>query len=103
MIQSLGTGQAAAFLKSKDKPHAKSALAHLTEWLCGPDSPVSDLRSEQKQPDLMDLLVNNDASVWRRVDDEAIEFAIWMKRFAEAKIRSPKRRTQSGGSDGGSD
>jgi len=83
MIQMNGLGGTLAFLMSKgqtDLNDAHNMIArHLSEWiLTQPGIPPG-------YTDLMHMVRAADMSVYRRATTEAIEYCIWLKRYAEAR------------------
>lgn len=88
MIQSMGIGQSVAFLMAKDKTEHKLYLKHVTTWLVFDDDnsvPWTTPRGSDNDPHrLIQRLLDEDSYVWWHAEREAIEYAIWLKRFAEA-------------------
>ncbi len=89
MVQSMGIGQAIAFLMAKkdDKGH-QDLLHHITEWLFRDNavpwtSPAPATATEDDK--LLKRLLLHDSAVWWAAEREAIEFSIWLKRFTEAR------------------
>lgn len=94
MIQTNGLGQALAFLKAKgasrrenknegDKPH-KLIYDHLAPWVyqqLNPNPP----QQTNKQTDLLGWLIRQNSDVYRRATREALAYALWLRRFAEAQ------------------
>ena len=75
MIQINGLGTAMAFLKSKPSKDAYQLIyRHLSKWVT----------SEGKYDDLMDMIRDVDMATYRRATTEAIEYAIWLKRYVES-------------------
>jgi CRISPR type III-B/RAMP module-associated protein Cmr5 len=93
MVQSMGLAQTLAFLMSrasdkKNEQHIK-LRDHLTDWLFHDNSTVPwktkiDSRWPTGSKLLERLLAEDDPLVWWHADQEAIEYGIWLKRFAEA-------------------
>jgi CRISPR-associated protein Cmr5 len=84
MIQANGLGQSLAFLLAKDKGgnvHYKKLFDHVSKWLC------DNIQPEQAKPgnDFLTWIINKETSVYQQATQEAIQFSIWLKRFAEAK------------------
>jgi CRISPR-associated protein Cmr5 len=99
MVQSMGLGQSVAFLMAKGKDEHSDLLEHMTEWVLE-KSPVP-WKSVQSQPQnraqkLMVYLLEHEPPVWWAAEREAIEFAIWLKRFAEALYESQKAAPAQG-------
>lgn len=82
MIQINGLGTALAFLLAKGKNKSKDGhmeiYAHVSNWV------LTELQL-QKYSELMDLVRKEDMTTYRRATTEAIEYAIWLKRYVEAK------------------
>jgi len=82
MIQSNGLGQTLAFLQAKGgqkKKDAHNLIAdHLTRWV------KSQLKVNNDQ-DLLTWIIQQSSDTYRRATTESIAFAIWLRRFAEAK------------------
>ena len=98
MVQSMGIGQALAFLMSRaqDEEAHHTLLDHLTEWLWHNDSPVPWTTTASRYTDmknkLMSRLLDESApEIWWFAEEEAIAFSLWLKRFAEA-ITPPAER-----------
>jgi len=97
MVQSMGIGQAIAFLmaKKEDEGH-RELLNHITEWLFKENAvpwksdPPPNAKEEEK---LLQRLLAHESKVWWVAEREAVEFSIWLKRFAEA--RTPPKSTQA--------
>ncbi len=89
MVQSMGIGQTVGFLMARKEREeaAELLLSHVTAWLTDAKSPVPWSRTDQE---LIDRLVKESPQVWWSVEREAIEFGVWLKRFAEARV--PRRR-----------
>lgn len=83
MIQINGLGTALAFLLAKGKNKAKDGhmeiFSHLSNWV------LAELQLQGKYSTLMDLVRKEDMATYRRATTEAIEYAIWLKRYVEAK------------------
>jgi CRISPR-associated protein Cmr5 len=111
-----GLGQTVAFLMSKAEGKEKSShgllLRQLATWLIDkvkgrgilPDPGNSTPLTER----LMDALLYEQGgtrttrSQWRRAEQEALELAIWLKRFAEALIEKPKSTGEERDDEGAS-
>lgn len=83
MLQINGLGATLAFLQAKGKGNKEDGHAeifdHVSKWVLG----AFDLSS--KHTTLMDLVRDADVDTYRRATTEAIEYAIWLKRYVEAK------------------
>jgi CRISPR-associated protein Cmr5 len=80
LIQTNGLGQTLAFLCAKggkDDHDAHNVLySHLSEWV------VEQVGSSG---DLLEWVIKQDSGQYRRATTEAIAYALWLRRFAEAK------------------
>jgi len=93
MIQTNGLGQTLAFLKaksSKNEDNAYKALyGHLSYWgfgrLTGDNTDKTPSHSSCPTSDLLEWLINSDSATYRRATTEALAYALWLRRFAEAK------------------
>jgi len=98
MIQTNGLGQTLAFLKAKGKNEDnayKGLYTHLNRWtfarLTGDNTekPLPGTRGGDRQPlqsrDLLEWLIHHDSALYRRATNEALAYALWLRRFAEAK------------------
>jgi CRISPR-associated protein Cmr5 len=78
MIQINGLGSTMAFLLSKPKKTAyKRIYKHISKW-------ITAFNQLDYQDDLMSLIRNEDMQTYRRATTEAIEYAIWLKRYVES-------------------
>ncbi|MCS6872512.1 MAG: type III-B CRISPR module-associated protein Cmr5 [Anaerolineae bacterium] len=81
LVQTDGLGQMLAFLLAKAGGDSESehglAYAHIADWI----------KTEFKLPDakLMEWLLQQPTSEYRRTTAEVIAYINWLKRFAEAK------------------
>ncbi|MFZ4657659.1 MAG: type III-B CRISPR module-associated protein Cmr5 [Caldilineaceae bacterium] len=82
MIQSNGLGQTLAFLRAKGGKKSKDAhnliADHLGHWV------KNQLKTNHDQ-DLLTWIIQQSSDDYRRATTESIAFAIWLRRFAEAK------------------
>jgi len=82
MIQANGLGQTLAFLRAKggkDKKDAHNVIfEHFSQWV------LKQLRINSEQ-DLLTWVIQQPSDAYRRATTESIAFAIWLRRFAEAK------------------
>lgn len=102
-----GLGQTVAFLMSKAEGQASSAhgllLTQMATWLVRDNilsDPGIDIAATER---LMQALLSNQTTrqQWRQAEQEAVELAIWLKRFAEAfipKVKPGKEDTDGEGS-----
>ena len=88
-----GLGQTLAFLKAKGKGKADNEhevlYLHLSGWVgCQMSIKTS----------LLDWLLTQDSATYRRATAEALAYLNWLKRFAEAHLKSDEEA--SGGENG---
>ena len=80
MLQSNGLGQTLAFLKAKAKGDLRSVhmilYNHLAEWVG---------KCVNSQGDLLGWVITQRSDTYRRATTEAITYALWLRRFAEAQ------------------
>ena len=80
-IQANGFGQTMAFLRAKGKGEHEIAFNAVAEWV--------KQRLNIPDKDFMTwLMTRATTEQYRQATAEAIAFAIWMKRFAEARFKS---------------
>lgn len=83
LIQIDGLGQALAFLKAKDKNDGKThyilAYQHVQSWT------QSEHSALKVQGDLLEWLLKQPTTDYRRATAEVLAYLNWLKRFAEAK------------------
>jgi len=84
MIQANGLGQSLAFLLAKAEGkngHHRRLFDHVSVWLC------TNIQPGIAKPnnDFLEWVINQETSVYQQATQEAIQFSIWLKRFAEAK------------------
>jgi CRISPR-associated protein Cmr5 len=80
-IQANGFGQTMAFLRAKGKGEHEIAFNAVASWV--------KQRLDIKDKDFMNwLMTRATTEQYRQATAEAIAFAIWMKRFAEARFKS---------------
>jgi CRISPR-associated protein Cmr5 len=88
MLQTNGLGQTLAFLKAKGEGKADKMHSVLYRHLCAWVGPWVGLPAETRAEDRADFLqwiVTQSSDVYRRASAEAIAYALWLRRFAEAK------------------
>jgi len=88
MVMSNGLGPSAAFLRAKT-PASKALYAHVSGWLV-----AQKQMWEQPRTDLIAGLVQESSDNYRLLTVEALAYLTWLKRFAEAKFKDQKARTQ---------
>ncbi len=83
MIQMNGLGTSLAFLQAKGKGKRNDGhteiYGHISDWV------LKELLLNNTHRDLMDAVRQEDMQTYRRATTEAIEYAIWLKRYVEAK------------------
>ncbi len=89
MVQSMGIGQAVAFLMAKkaDAGH-RDLLHHITAWLFTENSVPWDTTTQagtDEDDKLLNRLLTQKSHVWWVAEREAIEFGVWLKRLTEAR------------------
>ncbi|MBL8152083.1 MAG: type III-B CRISPR module-associated protein Cmr5 [Blastocatellia bacterium] len=84
MVLTNGLGQALAFLRAKNKDEHKSFYKHISCWVT---QEIFD-KSDEK---LLEYLLECDSHIYRRSTTEALAFAVWLKRFAEAELDEKKK------------
>lgn len=80
-IQANGLGQTLAFLAAKNEAEHQQALKAVTDWV----------KHRLNIPDndfLQWLMTKASSDEYRRATTEAIAYAIWLKRFAEAHFKN---------------
>jgi len=82
MIQGNGLGQTLAFLLAKGEGNSQKShrvlYQHLAEWL-------SAKISKEPGHDFLKWLVHQNSDTYRRATTEALAYAMWLRRFAEAQ------------------
>src|SRR5262249_10096015 len=76
-----GLGHALAFLCAKGKEHHKALYHHFSVWVTSEtyeENPGTD--------DLLQRITEGDSNTYRSATAEALAFAVWIKRFAEAEL-----------------
>ncbi|GAB4440169.1 MAG: hypothetical protein Kow00120_08210 [Anaerolineae bacterium] len=77
LIQTNGLGQTLAFLKSKKKESATQLLyRHLSSWV---------MQQMHANGDLLQAITGWTTEKYRRATTEALAYALWLRRFAEAQ------------------
>jgi CRISPR-associated protein Cmr5 len=78
LIQVNGLGQTLAFFRSKpDNQAMKAIYGHLSGWVMG--------QMGQEEGDLLSAVTRWQSDVYRRATAEALAYALWLRRFAEAE------------------
>lgn len=91
MLMTNGLGQTLAYLQAKAKGSETTAeglmYKHLSKWLKDPDCPVKWLDQSGRlvtDEDLLKRIQSVPSVIYRQATREALIFAGWLKRFAEA-------------------
>lgn len=84
LIMANGLGQTLAFLRAKDE--GKKNSHHWLIYKAVSDWVIKKVVSENKGDDLLFLIMANDSIYYRQATGEALAFAGWLKRFAEAEF-----------------
>ncbi|MFQ5569553.1 MAG: type III-B CRISPR module-associated protein Cmr5 [Rhodothermales bacterium] len=85
-----GLGQTVAFYLTKKEasdPHYKALLINLASWICqdgGYRRPEQTARRGRTGQLLRDEIIGHDRDRYQFLLDEALEYLIWLKRFAKA-------------------
>lgn len=88
MVLTNGLGQTLAFLRSKgSKPQHRELYAHISAWVAK-QVYGCDEGDDQLLERLMGVVAEceSDSNTYRRATTEALAFAVWLKRFAEAEL-----------------
>ena len=84
LVLTNGLGQTLAFLRSKGKndPSDEHTILfnHLSQWT------MSQVAPNVNNQNLLDWILNNDSTAYRRATTEALAYLSWLKRFAEAEL-----------------
>ena len=84
LIQSDGLGQMLAFLKAKDKNKGNTehieAYSNISNWIN-----IEFGFTYKEDETLLEWLLTQETSMYRRATAEALAYLNWLKRFAEAK------------------
>ena len=84
MTMTNGLGQSLAFLRAKSKAeHNNAFYQHISAWVT---REIFNASNEK----LLERLLDSDSNVYRRATTEALAFAVWLKRFAEAELDEKK-------------
>lgn len=91
MMQSMGIGQAVAFLMAKsgkEEAH-KKLLMHLNQWAFHERGPIpwSSLVPASGNDRLLQQLMIEEPEIWWLADREVVAFSVWLKRLAESLAR----------------
>ncbi|MEZ4618470.1 MAG: type III-B CRISPR module-associated protein Cmr5 [Caldilineaceae bacterium] len=82
MIQTNGLGQTLAFLRAKggrDQSNGHNLICnHVSTW-------VREQVNAQGDGDLLTWIIQESSDAYRRATTESIVFAVWLRRFVEAK------------------
>jgi len=76
-IQTNGLGQTLAFLRSKpDNQAMRKLYGHLSAWV---------MKRMEANGDLLEAVTSWSSDEYRRATAEVLAYALWLRRFAEAK------------------
>ena len=77
LIQTNGLAQTVAFLRSKrGNEEMTRVYGHLCTWV---------MRRMREQGDLLEAITRWSSATYRRATTEALAYALWLRRFAEAR------------------
>jgi len=79
MIQQDGLGSALAFLQAKGKEHHLMLDKHLSAWV------LKEMGESSPNGKLLQWLLTQDSTTYRRAATETLAYLGWLKRFAEAQ------------------
>ena len=79
LVLTNGLGQALAFLRAKGKSHHRAFYQHVSRWVTGQIYPPEN-------DGLLEKIIADTSHNYRRSTAEALAFAAWLKRFAEAEL-----------------
>lgn len=82
LVLTNGLGHSLAFLRAKGKDHHKALYRHFSTWVTWE---IYDARPGTN--DLLERIIEDGSDTYRRATTEALAFAVWIKRFAEAELR----------------
>jgi len=90
MIQSNGFGQALAFYYAKRENYAAYGVVYqmIEDWLCQSGQVYATTQGAVSPPRLLRAIVSSDQVAYRRAQAETMALLLWLKKFAEALIRS---------------
>jgi CRISPR-associated protein Cmr5 len=82
LLQVNGLGQTLAFLLAKAGSETTDAhfvlYSHVSDWVMGQLEPAQEDR-------LLDWVISQPSDLYRRATMEALAYALWLRRFAEAR------------------
>jgi CRISPR-associated protein Cmr5 len=83
LILTNGLGQTLAFLRAKGKNDpqspAQAVYDHVSDWVVNQVGPGTGT--------LLEWILRQDSTAYRRATTEALAFVSWLKRFAEAELK----------------
>ncbi len=74
-------------MKAKRKDEHLKLYGHLSAWL------ISQMNIPGNNPDLLHWLIQQNSAIYRRTTTEALAYAMWLRRFAEAKGWGEEEKT----------
>jgi CRISPR-associated protein Cmr5 len=88
LVLTNGLGQALAFLRAKNKDEHRALYTHFSRW-------VTSQIYRKSDDELLEHLIgpHSNSGDYRRATTEALAFAAWLKRFAEAELKSEEDRS----------
>lgn len=88
LILATGLGQAVAFYLAKKKDHHLQLLKNLADWLLRGQNDLGLTPPAQPQKtgeDLLNAIIIGDRDAYHALTDAALDYLVWLKRFAKAK------------------
>ncbi|MBI4749716.1 MAG: type III-B CRISPR module-associated protein Cmr5 [Acidobacteria bacterium] len=89
LVLNNGLGQALAFLRAKNKDEHQALYSHFSRWVTSQIYRTSD-------NELLERLIGSHSNSldYRHATTETLAFAGWLKRFAEAELKSEEDQSQ---------
>lgn len=88
LVLTNGLGQTLAFLRAKGKSNPNDEhnvlFNHLSKWT------MSQVAPGAGNQNLLEWVLSNDSTAYRRATAEALAYLVWLKRFAEAELPPPE-------------
>lgn len=87
LVLTNGLGQTLAFLRAKGKGPGnapQTLYQHISEWVIDQVGPGTG--------SLLEWLLKQDSSTYRRATTETLAFLNWLKRFAEAELKIEEKK-----------
>jgi CRISPR-associated protein Cmr5 len=86
LVLTNGLGQTLAFLHSKSDREKQLLYQHISMWLKSPQSQLVWSGTGLQKDNIIDRLIHESSSTYRRATVEALAFLNWLKRFADALL-----------------